>query len=270
LQRPDPVVAVTGLEGRDNPYPGTAIARALRMARGARVTLVGLTYDPTLGGCFRDDVFDRVYQVPMPGDPRWTVLRRLLEIHADIRIDVLIPGLDSEIACYAQHSAPLADAGIRTLLPPPASVRARYKDRLEAFCHQNGFPTPRTVVVVDPAKTFGTHMPLPCFVKGMLADAQLVKTKDEAVAAFWRTAARWGYPVLAQEIVAGEEYDVCAVARSGEILSMIAIRKTATSASGKGIGAVVVDEPAVLEVARLVTRALRWEGPLELEFVRES
>ena len=104
----------------------------------------------------------------------------------------------------------------------------------------------------------------------MVADAQLAKTKDEAVAAFWRTAARWGYPVLAQEVVAGEEYDVCAVARAGEILSMIAIKKTATSRSGKGIGAVVVDEPAVLEVSRLITRALRWEGPLELEFVRES
>jgi carbamoyl-phosphate synthase large subunit len=270
LQRRDPVVAVTGLEGRDNPYPGTAIARALRLARGPRVTLVGLTYDPTLSGCFRDDVFDRVYQVPMPGDPPSTVLRRLLQIHEHERIDVLIPGLDSEIACYARHAGDLARAGIRTLLPPLASVQARYKDRLEALCRENGVASPRTTVVVDPERTFGVHVPLPCFVKGMLADAQLARTRDEAIAAFWRIAARWGYPVLAQEVVAGDEYDVCAVARGGEVLSMIAIRKTATSRAGKALGAVVVDEPALLAVSRLLTRALSWEGPLELEFVREA
>lgn len=270
MRKPDPVVAVTGLEGRDNPYPGLAIARALRMARGQRVTLVGLTFDPTLTGCLRDDVFDRVYQAPMPGDASSTVLRRLIEIHAEFPIDVLIPGLDSEIACYALHADPLEAAGIRTMLPPPASVRARYKDRLEAFCRDHGLLTPRTVVAVDPAATFGPRISLPCFVKGMLAGAERVKTSEEAVDAFWRTAARWGWPVLAQEIVHGEEYDVCAVARGGEIVSMIAIKKTATSKSGKGIGAVVVDEPALLEVARIVTSALRWEGPLELEFVREA
>lgn len=266
----DPVVAVTGLEGRDNPYPGVAIARALKMARGERVTLVGLAYDPTLTGCFRDDLFDRVYQVPMPGDPPSTVIRRLIEIRAEFPIDVLIPGLDSEIANYANHASALASSGIRTMLPPPSSVKARYKDRLEAFCRANGFLTPQTAVVVDPVKTFGVVFPLPCFVKGMLADAQHVASREEALAAYWRTVARWGYPVLAQQIVAGEEYDVCAVAKGGEIVSMIAIKKTATSRSGKGIGAVVVDEPAVLDVARRITRALSWEGPLELEFVREA
>src|SRR5262249_6716073 len=130
--------------------------------------------------------------------------------------------------------------------------------------------TPRTAVVVDPLKTFGGAFPLPCFVKGMLADAQLATTPEDAVAAWWRTAARWGYPVLAQEVVAGEEYDVCAVAKQGGIVSMIAIKRPATSRSGKGIGAVVVDEPAVLAVARDLTRALSWDGPLELEFVREA
>src|SRR4029079_15199977 len=118
-------------------------------------------------------------------------------------------------------------------------VRARYKDRLEAFCQEHGFKTPPPVVVADPLKRCGGAFPLPCFVKGMLADAQLVSTQEEAVGAWWRTAARWGYPVLAQEAVAGEEYDVCAVAKGGEVVSMIAIKKTATSRSGKGIAAVV-------------------------------
>src|SRR5262249_19677579 len=158
------------------------------------VSLVGLAYEATLTGCFRDDLFDRVYQVPLPGDPPSTVMRRLLEIHSEFRIDVLVPGLDSEMAVYASHASALARFGIRTMLPPASSVKARYKDRLEAFCQLHGFRTPRTAVVVDPLKTFGGAFPLPCFVKGMLADAQLATTPEDAVAAWWRTAARWGYP----------------------------------------------------------------------------
>ncbi|MCA9000821.1 MAG: biotin carboxylase, partial [Planctomycetes bacterium] len=101
-------VAVTGLEGRDNPYPGCAIARALKEARGDAVSIIGFAYEPTLTGNLRGDLFDRVYTTPLPGDPAAVLLPRILEIHEQSPIDVLIPALDSELAIFSMHSAELA------------------------------------------------------------------------------------------------------------------------------------------------------------------
>jgi carbamoyl-phosphate synthase large subunit len=268
-----PVVAITGLEARDNPYPGCAVAKALRRARGDDVVLVGLAYDPLLTGAFRSDLFDRVYATPFPADPPGTTLRRLLEIHAEFPLDALIPTLDTEIAAYAAASDDLRRVGVRTYLPSPTATKVRYKDRLASFCADAGLFSPRTEVVADPDAFFYGDGPIktPCYLKGPMADATRVETPEEAVAAFWRLAVAWGYPILAQEPIVGEEFDVCAVVDSAhEPLAALAIKKTLVTRAGKAAAAAVVDDPDVLESARRALRALRWRGPLELEFVRET
>ncbi len=266
------VVAVTGLEGRDNPYPGAAVARALRESRGRSIEIVGLAYDPALTSCFRSDLFDRVYVTPLPGDPAAVLLRRLLEIRAQDPIDVLLPSLDSELPLYAGHREELAAAGIHMLIPSARAVKQRYKQRLPGWAAQHGVACPRTDVITDP-RTFWRQpeWSFPCWIKGSLADAVRVGSQAEAEAAYWRIAAKWGYPVLAQAPVVGEEFDVCAVARAGgECVGMVTIQKTVLSSAGKAIGARVVDAPDAAEVARRVMAALEWEGPLELELMRET
>lgn len=266
------MVAITGLEARDNPYPGCAVARALRLARGDSIELIGLCYEPTLTGAFRHDLFDAVYLTPLPGDPAQALLRRLFEIHAERRIDVLIPALDSELPVYALHRAELEASGMRLLIPSVSAVQRRYKQRLPAWAALHGIASPRTEVVTDPA-TFWRQpeWSFPCWLKGSLADAIQVADQAEAEAAYWRLAARWGFPVLAQMPVIGDEFDVCAVARpGGEPVAMIAIQKTALSSAGKAIGAAVVDDPRAHAAALKVLRALEWEGPLELELMREG
>jgi carbamoyl-phosphate synthase large subunit len=267
-----PVVALTGLEGRDNPYPGVAIASALREARGEQITLVGLSYDPTLTGNFRADLFDRVYSTPLPGDPAAVLLRRLFEIHDEYPIDVLIPALDSELAIFALHREKIAERGIKMVIPSPEAVKSRYKQRLYRWARERSIFSPRTEVVTDP-KTFWEQeeWSFPCYLKGPLADALRVESLDEAIAVYHRLAARWGYPVLAQEIIHGTEYDVCAVAApGGASIGAICLRKTILSRAGKGIGAEVVDSPEALAAAERVLEALRWEGPLEIEMIRET
>lgn len=266
-----PAVAVTGLEGRDNPYPGAAVARALRAARGDSIEIVGLAYEPTLTGCFRRDLFDRVHLTPLPGDPSAALLRRLFEIHAEHPLDVLVPALDSEIPLYARHRAEIEARGIRMLLPSEAAVKRRFKQRLPAWAARHGIFSPRTEVVVDPAAFFARRdFAFPCFLKGSLADAVLVESAAEAEAVYWRLAAKWGYPVLAQERVIGDEFDVCAVVRpGGEPLASIAIAKTHVSSAGKAVAAEVVEDADLARAADRVLRALAWEGPLELELLRE-
>lgn len=266
-----PTVAVTGLEGRDNPYPGAAIARALRAARGDGVRILGLGYEPLLTGGFRADLFDAVHATPLPGAPAATLIPRLLEIHRAEPIDVLIPALDSELALFAEYRAELAAAGIRMAIPSAAAVKRRYKQRLAAWARAHGLFSPRTEVVTDPATFWRQEeWSFPCFLKGPLADAVEVSCQAEAEAVFQRLAARWGLPVLAQEALRGHEIDVCAVVRpGGEPLAMLSMRKTALSAAGKAIAAEVIADPVVEAEARRILAALDWEGPLELELLRE-
>ncbi len=266
-----PVVAVTGLEGRENPYPGAAIARALRAARGDDIRIVGLTYEPTLTGCMRADLFDDIYTTPIPGDPAAVLLRRLYEIHEQQAIDLLIPALDSELAVFARHRSAMQERGIRSFIPSAESVMARYKQRLWNWARKHGLSSPRTEVVTDP-RTFWQQEDwhFPCFLKGSLADAVKVESQEEAEVVYHRLAARWGYPVLAQQMLHGEEYDICAVADDvGEPVAMVPIRKTVLSAAGKAIGAEVVDCPEALAEGRRILKALRWRGPLEIELMRE-
>ncbi len=266
-----PVVALTGLEGRDNPYPGVAIARALRAARGANVRIIGFAYDPSLTGNLRADLFDAIYLTPLPGAPAATLLKRIFEIHASDPIDVFLPALDSELAIYSMHRDELSAQGIRTLMPSPEAIKSRYKQRLANFSEQHGIFTPETEVVTDP-KTFWEQesWSFPCYLKGPLADALRVESLGEAIAGYHRLVSRWGYPVLAQKPVNGEEYDVCAVACRGQIQASITLKKTVLNDAGKAIGAQVVDAPEALEAAKHAIEALQWDGPLEVELVRET
>jgi carbamoyl-phosphate synthase large subunit len=50
----------------------------------------------------------------------------------------------------------------------------------------------------------------------------------------------------------------------------VTIKKLALSRLGKAVAACVVDDPEAAEVAVRLVRALRWEGPLELELMRET
>ncbi|MBI4879436.1 MAG: ATP-grasp domain-containing protein [Planctomycetes bacterium] len=271
MSRSKPVVAVTGLECRDNPHPGVAIARALRAARGDSVTIIGLAYDATLTGALRNDLFDRVYLVPLPGDPAVALLARLDAILAEQPLDVLMPALDSDLALYALLRPALASRGVRMLIPRAEAVRARCKPRLAAFARRHGLFSPRTEVVSRPDTFFQRRgFAFPCFLKGALAEAIRVACQDEANAVFRRLAARWGYPVLAQEAVAGEEFDVCAVAApSGAAAGVLCIKKTALSSAGKALAAEVVADTEPLQAGLEVLAALGWEGPLEIELIRE-
>lgn len=263
---------MTGLEGRDNPYPGCAIARALKEARGDDVSIIGFSYEPTLTGNFRADLFDRVYTTPLPGDPAAVLLPRILEIHRGDPIDVFIPALDSELAIYSIHREQLAQHGIRMVVPSPEAVRSRYKQQLYPWAKQHSIFSPRTEVVTK-AETFWEQESwgFPCFLKGPLADAIRVECQAEANAVYQRLVSRWGYPVLAQELVHGEEFDVCAVALpNGEAAGMVCIKKTVLNEAGKAIGGEVVDCPQAMDAARQVLEALKWSGPLEIEMIRES
>ena len=112
------------------------------------------------------------------------------------------------------------------------------------------------------------EIPLPYVLKGIFYGASVVQSIEEAVAAFYRTTAQWGLPVIIQEFLEGEEYDIVAVGDgSGHIVGALPMKKTFLTDKGKGWAGVTVKDPRLLEITEKFCRTTKWRGPCEVEVI---
>lgn len=266
------VVAVTGLHRGENPQPGPAVAASLRR-RFPDLRIVGLSYDPLESGQYAAglDRTDAAYLVPYPRAGHRELLTRLEAIAAKDPFDIVIPCLDSEIANYLALQPALARRGIASVLPDARALQRRGKENLAALCRAIGVPTPATRASssLDELLVFAGTVGYPAYVKGRFYEARLVHSPLELRIAFDELMQAWGGPVLVQETVVGEEYDVVGLGDGkGGIAGSCSIRKMLRTKTGKGFGGIVVADPALDRLAQKVIRALRWNGPFELEFIK--
>lgn len=265
-------VAVTGLDACDNPHPGIAVAKCLREG-GFDGTLLGFTYSPLCTGAYRRDLYDGVCLGPLPTEGSAPLYERLLQLRDEARLDLVIPTLDSEIATYARIAPRLAEAGIRTLLPSETAVKRRGKVCLPDLCREAGIPHPRTetLTVVEQVDKCLERYRCPVVMKGSIADARIAWTADEAKQHYHDLLDQWGYPVLLQERLQGEEYNVCVLCdRPGRVWASVASRKFGVTAKGKGFAGIVVDDPELPAIAARVADALQWVGGMEVECLKEA
>lgn len=264
-------VAISGFGGLDNPEPGTPVARALRLGLPGSLTIDALGYDPWMTGAYSPGLVDRIHLVaPVAGGDE-TVLARLLDLHATSPFDVLVPCLDLEIAVYARLARRLGDAGIRTLLPGVEQLACVTKSALPLFCYTHTVATPRTIFVANVADVpfQADQFGYPVMVKGLVAGAGRAESRDDAYAEAVRLHNLWGGGVLLQEVIDGDEYNAAMVARGdGECLGLVTLRKLGVNWRGKSIIGAVVRDPDLARQARRILGALRWRGPVELEFIR--
>lgn len=267
-----PVVAVTGLHRGDNPQPGAAVVRSMRRVH-PDLRVVGLSYDPLESGLYSQDIdrVDEAFMLPFPFKGPEALLERLVAIHRAVPFDALVPCLDSEIDNLIAIAPKLKSLGVRAILPTQKSLDDRAKARLDAFCKRHRVPAPRTLAADEPAKlvAFAEKIGYPLYVKGRFYEASLVYTPAQLIEAFERISARWGAPVMAQEALVGEEYDIVGLGDGeGGVVGHCAIKKMLRTAAGKGFAGIVVDDPALTKTARAIIKALKWRGPFELEFVK--
>jgi carbamoyl-phosphate synthase large subunit len=264
-------VAVTGLNATDNPAPGVGVIRCLRHPDGWDGEIIGLGYDVYDTGLYDGGLLDHTYLIPYPNQGSDQVFDRLRYIHEQVRIDVLIPTLDSELSLYQQLAPRLKTLGIALYLPSREAVQQRSKVNLPRFCRAEGVDTPETVIIREPGqleqafKTIG----FPLMLKGVFYEAYRCNSPDEARIHFVRLQQKWGLPVIAQEVVKGEEFDVCCLGGAeGELLGAVPIRKVGLTDKGKAWAAITLKNDELLAFARHVVQALRWSGPCELEIMK--
>ncbi len=272
LNHHDLVIAVSGLKTGDNPQPGVPIIRSIRNA-GFKGKIVGLIYDNLESGIYYPDLAQEIYQMPYPSEGKDAILSRIDYILTKTKIDVLIPTLDSEIIGYIRLEKELKARGIRTYLPSEDQLILRDKAKIFKTFPEKGIAVPKTEFLVDAGKIFDLEKDIkfPVFIKGNLYEAYQANNINEAIYYFNLIRDKWGLPVLAQEKVEGDEFNVSLVGDGkGNILGMIPQRKLIITDKGKGFGGVVVNNKKLNEFTKNVIATLKWQGPCELELIKDD
>ncbi|MBL0061551.1 MAG: ATP-grasp domain-containing protein [bacterium] len=264
-------VAVTGLNATDNPGPGVPVIRSLRDAFGDQLEIIGLVYDTLEPGIYIPGLANRFYQIPYPSTGLDAILARLLEIQAREKYDVLFSTLDTELYSFRKLAGELHGHGIATYLPETEQLKLRGKDQLSSFCSQLQISTPKTIVINSPSELNSAvnEVGFPCVVKGIFYDAGIVSTIDEAHAVMNKMRYKWGLPLIIQQCLKGDEYNVCALGDGvGNVVGAVAMRKLYITDKGKGWSGVTIFDKTLLELTHKIIGALRWKGGLELEYIR--
>jgi carbamoyl-phosphate synthase large subunit len=267
-------VAITGMNAKpDNPGPGVAVARCLKEDPRFDGHIIGLGYDALDPGLYLDDFVDSGYILPYPSAGEDALYERIAEIHNDKNIDVLIPCLDAELPNFIRMVPRLTALGIKTVLPQAEQFRLRNKDHLPELAEHAGIECPelKTLTKVDffdDCHEKGWDYPL--VIKGIFYDAYIVNHKDDARSAFRKIAMQWGYPVLVQKVVKGEEYNLTAIGDGkGRLIAPVMMKKMALTDKGKAWSGVSINDEKLLQAAEHLVAAINWRGPLELEVIKD-
>lgn len=266
-------VAVTGVSARpESPAPGCAVARCLRENDDFRGRIIGLGYDVLDSGLYARNFCDSGYLIPYPSAGEEALLERIRSIHAEERIDAIIPCLDAEMQTFISLRPELMKMGIKLFIPSRDQFQLRAKDHLAAFCKSIDVLVPETKTITDPlffdtCHEEGWHFPL--IIKGIFYDATVARDPLEAKAIFAKMVATWGYPVLVQKMISGDELNLAAVGDGkGNMLGEVMMRKRGLTDKGKAWAGVTVDDSELREVALRLIRGLTWRGPLEVEVMK--
>jgi len=262
-------VAVSGINAVDNPGPGIGIIKGLREG-SLSVSVVGLAYDAMEPGVYLEQLIERAYLMPYPSEGEAPFLNRLLYIREKEDLEAIIPALDAELPLFIDLQERLSAYGIKTFLPSKEQFRLRAKDRLPAVAETIGIKIPATLVVTS-YEEFSralSQLKFPVMVKGLFYKAFKAHTPAEAEQCFHSILAEWGFPVILQEVVAGEEMNVVGVGDGeGGHFGLVTIKKLWITSLGKILTGVTVTHQRLLSAAEEFVRAFRWRGAFELETI---
>ncbi len=261
-------IGITGINAVDNPGPGVGVARSLKEAQRLEAHLVGLAYDAMEPGVYMDWLFDRAFLLPYPTAGHEAFLERLAYIRNTTGMELLLPNLDAELPLLIRYAREVEEMGVRMLLPTEEQFRLRAKEHLPEVAEKIGLRAPETHVVHSPQELLEAvrALGLPVMVKGVFYGAYRAYTEQEAVGYFHQLVAEWGYPVLVQQVITGEELNVVGVGDGeGGSLGAVGVRKMWVTRMGKIWTGVTVRHEGMLKAAERFVAAYSWRGPFELE-----
>lgn len=267
------IIGVTGINAVDNPGPGVGVARSLKEDSGLNAKIVGLAYDAMEPGIYIDWLIDRSYIMPYPSGGRDAYLQRLAYIKETGGLDFIIPSLDVELPFFTKYGEEIEKLGIKTVVPSMEQFKLRGKDRLTDIAEAVGINIPATRVVSSYEDLMGAldEIGYPAMIKGAYYKAYCAYTSQQAAGYYNSIVAEWGYPIIVQQVVKGEELNVVGVGDGeGGNLGLIGIKKMWVTSLGKIWTGVTIKNERMLEAAAKFVSAYNWKGPFELECIADN
>ncbi len=266
-------VAVTGLNAIDSPGPGIAVIRGLKESTSFDVRIIGLAYEILEPGIYMNDMTDKVYQIPVPSSGFDKMLERLEYIHEKEQLDIIIPNFDAELMTFIKLKPVLNRLGIKMLIPTKEQFEDRLKGNLNEFGKKHGIKVPKseTVYTVRELEDILDDFDFPVVVKGKFYDANIANTKEQCISYFYKISAKWGAPVILQEFISGNEFNITALGDGkGTMLGAVPMRKTFLTDKGKAWAGISIDDPKLIQMAEEVITKTKWAGGMELELIKDE
>ncbi len=263
-------IGISGINAVDNPGPGIGVAKSIKEDPEIISKIIGLSYDAMEPGNYMNWIIDKSFILPYPSSEHQAYLDRLYYIKDTYGLDFVMPVLDAELPLYLKYQKELEKKGIKTFLPTLEQFNLRSKDKLEEVAKNIGIETPKseTVSSYDELVKGIDKLGLPIMVKGIFYKAYRAYTLQEAISYFNKIVAEWGYPVILQQVVSGEEMNVVAGGDGeGNSLGMIAIKKMWITELGKIWTGITIKNEELLKAAQRFIEVYGWKGAFELECI---
>ena len=266
-------VGVTGLNNIDSPGPGIPVIRGIRESKDFDARIIGLAYDHLEPGIYMRDLVDKTYMIPYPSEGKDPLFKRLAEINAKEKIDVIIPNFDAELFSFIKLEKSLESIGIKTYLPTLEQFEERHKSNLPAYGKKYGVNVPEGTEVFSVSDLNNTlkSMKYPVMIKGKYYDAYAAHSIEQAEVYFSKMSAKWGLPVIVQDFIKGTEVNVIALGDGkGNLIAAVPMRKQYITDKGKAWGGITIEDPAMLDLAKKIISQTKWKGGMELELIRNA
>jgi carbamoyl-phosphate synthase large subunit len=265
-------IAVSGINAIDNPGPGVGIARSLKES-DLDVRIIGLAYDALEPGIYLDWIIDKSYIMPYPSGDVLSFKNRLAYIHEQEKLDVIIPALDAELPVYMNLEQCIRDMGIGIMMPSKTSFNQRSKDKLPHMAQTIGLKHPRTFVVSSVAELNRalSELTFPLMIKGPFYEAYAASTHQEALHHFHELCVKWGYPIIAQEFVHGDEYNCVGLGDGrGNDVGHLSTKKMLITKLGKVWTNISVRNDRMDAAVKSFVQKFAWAGGYELELMLDK
>jgi carbamoyl-phosphate synthase large subunit len=262
-------VAISGINAVDNPGPGIGIAKSIKES-GLELAVFGLTYDAMEPGIYMKWLVDKSFIMPYPSEGEAPFIERLLYIKSNYGLDAVIPALDAELPLFIKGVSLLESYGIRTFLPTEEQFKLRGKDKLVDVAKEIEVKVPKTKIITsyEELSRAAEEIGFPLMIKGIFYKAYKAFNISQATAYFNSIVSEWGYPVIVQEVVKGEEMNVVGVGDGeGGHFGLVGIKKLWITSLGKIWTGVTIKNEKLLSAAERFVKNFKWKGAFEFECI---
>jgi carbamoyl-phosphate synthase large subunit len=219
-----------------------------------------------------EGICDSSYLIPYPSCGSRALLERIQEIHNETPLDAIVPTLDSELPSFLAIKNCLSEMGIGIILPTAESLLLCSKAMLPKLKDMGiNVPLGKCLSDLVSIDVHDKSLNYPMVIKGKFYEADIVYSQAQAHRSFKRLAAKWGVPVIAQEFIVGEEYDIVAVGDGlGGLIGAVPMRKMQLTDKGKAWGGLTICDPELDSFVKEMMSILKWNGPCEFEVMKST